>query len=302
MMALGVDLGGTKIEAQVFADDWHLLDRRRVATPDSYPALVHALVDLVGWADALADGPVSVGIGAAGMVNPRDGRVLAANLAAHDKPLPADLVAALGRPVRYLNDSHALALSEAVLGAGQPFASVFALVLGTGVGGGHVRCGRLQTGLSGTGGEVGHLPAPAHLVQAHGLPVVDCACGRRGCIETLISGAGLACIAHAMTGEMRTVPQIIAARGNDARMAQVWQVWCALTADLVQTLMRTLDPDCIVLGGGLSDIPFMVDDLTRAVGQAGFAGFDSPVILRAAGGAASGARGAAYAAWQVADG
>ena len=90
MMALGVDLGGTKIEAQVFADDWHLHDRRRVATPASYPALVDALVDLVGWADGLAGGPVSVGIGAACMVNPRDGRVLAANLAAHDKPLPAD--------------------------------------------------------------------------------------------------------------------------------------------------------------------------------------------------------------------
>lgn len=302
MMALGLDLGGTKIEAQVFADDWQLLGRRRVATPRSYADLLNALADMVSWADHLAAGPVSVGIGAAGAVNPRDGRVLAANLVADGQLLPADLVARLGRPVSYLNDSHALALSEAVFGAGQPFASVFALVLGTGIGGGHVRDGRLQSGFSGLGGEVGHLSAPAHLVQAHGLPVVDCACGRRGCIETLISGAGLSRMAQALTGERRSAPQIIAARKDDARMAQLWQVWCALAADLVQTLVLTLDPDCILLGGGLSDIAGVVDDLTRAVALAQFDGFDCPVILRATGGAASGARGAAYAAWQVAHG
>ncbi|WP_322891657.1 MULTISPECIES: ROK family protein [unclassified Yoonia] len=300
MMALGIDLGGTKIEAQLFAPDWRMADRRRIETPATYPALVAALCDLVVWADSMSGDPVAVGIGAAGAVRPRDGVVLAANLPAQGKPLPADLAQALGRPVSYLNDSRALALSEAVFGAGRSHASVFALVIGTGVGGGHVCSGRLQTGTSGTGGEVGHMSAPAHLVQAHGLPLVACPCGRRGCIETLISGAGIARLAKSLTGQELSAPQIVAARATDPAMQVVWDLWCALTADLIQTLTLTLDPDCVVLGGGLSDIPGVVADLTAAVAQAQFDGFGSPVILRAEGGAASGARGAAYAAWQVA--
>ncbi|WP_322894602.1 MULTISPECIES: ROK family protein [unclassified Yoonia] len=302
MIALGIDLGGTKIEAQVFDADWALVERRRVGTPDSYPALCAALQDLALWADQIAGQPLPIGIGAAGAVNPRDGLVLAANLAATGQPLPSDLSVALDRPVTYLNDSRALALSEAVFGAGRSYDSVFALVLGTGVGGGFVQSGMLQGGVSGTGGEVGHIAAPAHLVQRHGLPVLDCPCGRQGCIETLISGAGLARIATMMTGRALTAPQIIAARGTDRRMQAVWRVWCALTADLIQTLTLTLDPACIVLGGGMSDIPDLASDLTIAVAQAQFQGFASPVILRAAGGAESGARGAAYAAWQVAHG
>lgn len=300
MMALGIDLGGTKIEAQLFAADWQMLDSKRVATPATYPALVTALCDMVGWADRASGQSVTIGVGAAGAVRPQDGIVLSANLPAQGKPLPADLAQALGRPVSYLNDSHALALSEAVFGAARSYASVFSLVIGTGVGGGHVCGGRLQTGASGTGGEVGHMSAPAHLVQAHGLPVISCPCGRQGCIETLISGAGMARIAKALTRQDMTAPQIAAARGADPAMQSVWQVWCALVADLVQTLTLTVDPDCVVLGGGLSDMPQVVTDVTAAVAQAQFDGFASPVILRAAGGATSGARGAAYAAWQVA--
>lgn len=300
MMALGIDLGGTKIEAQLFAPDWCVADRKRVATPATYPALVTTLCELVLWADAVCGEAVTIGIGAAGAVRPRDGIVLAANLPAQGKPLPADLAQAVGRSVSYLNDSRALALSEAVFGVGRCHASVFALVIGTGVGGGHVRDGRLQTGTSGTGGEVGHMSAPAHLVQAHGLPVIDCACGRRGCTETLISGAGMVRLAKAVTGQELDAPQIVAARACDPAMRAVWDLWCALTADLIQTLTLTLDPDCVVLGGGLSDIPGVVADLTAAVAHAQFEGFGCPVILRAEGGATSGARGAAYAAWQVA--
>lgn len=302
MMALGMDLGGTKIESQLFAHDWRLVDRRRAATPDTYPALLQALAETVAWADGLAGGPVTVGIGAAGAVNPRNGIVLAANLAASGKPLPRDLEQMLGRPVTYINDSRALALSEAVFGVARDYPSVFALVLGTGVGGGHVRDGRLQGGSTGTGGEVGHMSAPAHLLQAHGLPVVDCPCGRRGCIETLISGAGMARLSKALTGRALSAPEVVVARADDPAVAAVWQVWCALTADLIQTLTLTLDPDCVVLGGGMSDIPDVVADVTAAVAQAQFGGFGSPVLLRADGGAASGARGAAYAAWQVAHG
>jgi len=302
MMSLGIDLGGTKIEAQVFDSNWDAVNRMRVPTPPVYADLVAALLDLVAWADGLAGHALPVGIGSAGVVNPASGRVLAANLSADGQTLPADLARALGRPVSYLNDCHALAMSEAVFGAGKPYQSIFALVLGTGIGGGFVRAGQLHNGSSGTGGEVGHSSAPAHLVLEHGLPVVDCACGRRGCIETLLSGSGLVRLAKAMHGADLTAPQIVAARASDPQMQAVWQVWCTLAADLIQTLTLTLDPDCIVLGGGMSDIPGLVDDLTQAARQAQFAGFSTPVILRAAGGTVSGARGAAYAAWQVAHG
>jgi predicted NBD/HSP70 family sugar kinase len=302
MMALGIDLGGTKIEAQLFSPDWRVLARQRIATPDSYPVLVGALQEIVAWADGLGGESVAVGIGAAGAINPRDGVVLAANLATTGKPLPQDLEQMLTRPVTYLNDSRALALSEAVFGAGRCCSSVFALVLGTGVGGGFVRDGRLHAGSSGTGGEVGHMSAPAHIVQAHGLPIIDCPCGRRGCIETLISGGGIARLAKVLTGRDLTAPQIAAARASDPAVQDVWNVWCALTADLVQTLTVTLDPDCVVMGGGMSEIQGVVEDLTTAVAQAQFGGFGSPLILRAEGGATSGARGAAYAAWQVTHG
>lgn len=299
MIALGLDLGGTKIEAQVFDASWTSVDRKRVATPDSYPALLAALIELVAWADALAGSSLPVGIGAAGAVNPRDGRVLAANLVANGQTLPADLGSALARPVTYLNDSRALALSESVFGAGSVFHGVFALVLGTGVGGGFVHNGILQAGASGIGGEVGHVAAPAHLVQQYNLPVLDCVCGRRGCIETLISGAGLARIAKVTSGADLSAPQIVAARGTDPQMQAAWHIWCALTAELITVLTLTFDPDCIVLGGGMSDIAGLVDDLTAATARAQLAGFSAPVILRAAGGAVSGARGAAYAAWQA---
>ena len=302
MIALGIDLGGTKIEAQIFDADWSVQDRQRVPTSDSYSALLAALAGLAAWADGIAGRALPVGIGAAGALNPRSGQVLAANLAANGHPLPAELGATLQRRVTYLNDSGALALAESVFGAGRSYDSVFALVLGTGVGGGFVRGGVLQTGVTGTAGEVGHIAAPAHLVQRHGLPVLPCPCGRQGCVETLISGAGLSRIARVLTGADLSAPEIIAARTTNPRLQAVWQVWCALTADLVQTITLTLDPACIVLGGGMSDIAGLTDDLAAAVVQAQFAGFASPAILRAAGGAVSGARGAGYAAWQAAHG
>jgi N-acetylglucosamine kinase len=300
MMALGVDLGGTKIAAQVFDDRWQPAGDLRLPTPRDYSGLLAALVDVVAWADAQGGnaGVMPVGIGAAGALRPRTGQVLAANLAADGQRLPADLAQALGRKVTYVNDSRALALSESVFGAGRPYRDVYALVLGTGVGGGFVRDGQLAAGYSGLGGEIGQIPASADLAQRYGLPVLDCPCGQRGCAETWLSGAGLARLAKHLAGLDMTAPQVIAARHADPRLAQVWQVWCALCADLLRVVMLVADPECIVLGGGMSDIDGLADDLTQALADAQYAGFDCPVILRAMGGAISGARGAAYAAWQ----
>ena len=137
MNAIGIDLGGTKMEAQVFDDAWSVAARRRRDTPKDYVDLVTELADLIRWADAQTSGPVPVGIGAAGLVNPKTGLALTANLVATGQPFPADIARAVGRPVTYVNDCRALALSEAIFGQGKGRRTVMALILGTGVGGMH---------------------------------------------------------------------------------------------------------------------------------------------------------------------
>lgn len=297
LIAAGLDLGGTKIEAQLFDADWQVAAKRRIDTPTTYPALLMAITDLIAWCDGIAGLRCPVGIGAAGLVHPSTGLVLSANLAASGHPLPRDIQTASGRAVTYLNDCRAMALSEAVFGAGRGHSTVMALILGTGVGGGLIHAGNMQTGATGTGGEFGHCAAPAHLIAQYDLPIFDCGCGARGCIETYISGPGLTRLGRHFTGKDITPRDIAAARESDART--VWEVWCALCGDMLRTLTRVADPDCLVLGGGLSKIDGVVDALTVAAGNAQFSGFPMPPIVKAQGGDASGARGAAYAAWQA---
>ena len=296
MTSGGIDLGGTKIEAQIFGPDWTLRDRRRIDTPRDYPALVAAMAQQVAWIEGRAGGAVPVGVAAAGLVNPATGHAYTANLPATGHPFPADIAAAAGRAVTYVNDCRALTLSEAIFGAARGLSPVAGLILGTGIGGGLAVQGRLIPGLAMMGGEFGHMAAPAHLVMAHGLPVVRCGCGRMGCMETLIAGPGLTRLAHALTGRALTPPQVALQRATDPAIARVWQVWCDLVAELLITLVFTADPAAIVLGGGLSQIDGVADDLTVALRAAQLPGFAIPRILIAQGGDASGARGAAYAA------
>lgn len=297
MTAIGIDLGGTKIEAQVFDDAWSVIARDRCDTPGDYVGLVKGIATLVSWAEGQAGGVVPVGIGAAGLVNPATGRALTANLAATDQPLPADIAQAVRRAVTYVNDCRALALSEAVFGEGKGHGTVMALILGTGVGGGIAVNGSILQGPTQTGGEFGHTSAPAHLVAGYNLPIWRCGCGRVGCIETYIAGPGLSRIAKHMTGEDLAAPEIAARRSQD--MGAVWEVWCAFAADLLHSLTLTVDPDLIVLGGGLSHIAGIVEDLTAAAQHAQIGDFGVPPLVLAQGGDTSGARGAAYAAWQA---
>lgn len=297
MTAIGLDLGGTKIETQVFGDDWSVVARQRCDTPGEYSALVAAVAGQIRWAEGQAGGAVPVGIGAAGLVHPQTGLVLAANLAANGHAFPADIAGAVARPLVYINDSRAFALSEAVFGHGKHHRTVMALILGTGVGGGVVVDRMILQGGTQTGGEFGHTAAPAHLLAEHGLPIWPCGCGRAGCVETYIAGPGLVRLAKHMTGQDVSPPQIAARRSGD--MAQVWRVWCDLTGDLLHTLTLSVDPDVIVLGGGLARIDGVVDDLGAAAQRAQFGGFSVPPVVLAQGGDTSGARGAAYAAWQA---
>ena len=300
MIAAGIDLGGTKIEAQVFDADWVQVVRRRVETPKDYPALLTAMAGLVAWCEGQGGQGLPIGISAAGLVNPVSGLALTANLAATGQPFPADIARATGRGVLYLNDCRCFTLSEAVFGAARGRSPAVGLILGTGVGGGVAVDGRLMASPAAVGGEFGHFAAPAGPVVAQGLPMVRCGCGRMGCSETLISGTGLARIARHLTGREWTAEAVAASRATDAEAARVWAVWLDVVAEVLITLSLTIDPACIVLGGGLSRADGLVADLTTAMTQAQLPGFAVPELVLAEGGDASGARGAAYAAWQEA--
>lgn len=294
MISAGIDIGGTKIEARVFASDWSELARHRVPTPDSYPALVASVAEQIKWADGVTSPVKAVGIGAAGLVHPETGLVLAANLAASGRPFPADIVAAANRPITYINDSSAMVLSEAIFGAGQGHRTVMGVIIGTGIGGGVVVDGTLLTGPTATAGEFGHIAAPAHLVVAHQLPIFECGCGRKGCIETYVAGPGLVRLAKHMTGEDLSPAEIAAARHKE--MGAVWTLWCQLAGAWLNGLTLTVDPDVIVLGGGLSTVPGIAQDLMKHAQAAQIPGFDGAHIVVAIAGDASGTRGAAYAA------
>ncbi|MCF8516674.1 MAG: ROK family protein [Rhodobacteraceae bacterium] len=301
MTAIGIDIGGTKIELQVFADDWTRTAQARVATPDTYPALIEAIGMLVDQA-ARSTGAVPLGISVAGLIDRQTGLALTSNLPANGKPLYADLTTRIGRPVALVNDCRAMALSEAHLGLGRGAARVLGLVLGTGIGSGFVREGIADQGASGIVAELGHVALPANVVQQHGLPILRCGCGRTGCYETLISGPGLGKLTRHLTGRPLTAPEVAAQRRDDPDVAAVWQVWCDLTAELLTTAILTLDPDVIVLGGGLSSIDGVSEDLRAAVAKIHLPGLSLPRIGIAQGGDASGARGAALAAHMTCEG
>jgi N-acetylglucosamine kinase len=298
MIAAGIDLGGTKIETQLFDANWQRVSSRRMPTPATYAALVQAVADEIHWARAQA-GHVPTGICAPGLINPASGLALAANLPANGKPLPTDIAQAVGQPVTYLNDARAQALSEAVFGAAKGHATALTLNLGTGVAGGIVTHGQLLAGASGTGGEVGHFALAAAPMAKHALPLLPCGCGRIGCVETLISGPGLARIAHLKTGRTLTAKAIALHRQTDAALAAVWQIWCDLVTEWLITLTLTIDPDCIVLAGGLAQSPGLIPDLASALHLAQLGDFAIPQLVLAEGCDATGARGAAFAAWSA---
>lgn len=300
MIAIGLDIGGTKIETQCFGADWSVSAAHRVDTPRDYPGLIDVIAAQI--AHVAKDDPLMpVGIGCAGLLNPETGEAFTANLPATGHKLIDDICAKVPQRAVWINDCRAMTLSEAVFGAGRDGQTVVGLILGTGIGGGVAVGGSLLPGWSGTGGEFGHVSAPAHLVQEHGLPVFACGCGRQGCIETYIAGPGLARLVQSLTGLSLTPAEIAQQRANVPEVGHAWSVWCDLVADLIVTIMHNVDPDIVVLGGGLSKIPGVTGDVQSAVARIQFSGYRVPAIRLAEGGDASGARGAAFHAYSVAN-
>ena len=251
-MRCGLDLGGTKIEAIILDDAGEIIWRQRQPTPSAdYAEILDTLSTIVARADAEAGCQLSVGIGMPGSISPLTGRVRNSNtLCLNDQPIHQDLQQRLNRDVRVANDANCFALSEAVDGAGQGANSVFGVILGTGCGGGFVFNQKLQNGANGIGGEWGHNPLASP--TADELPGPDCYCGRRGCNEVWISGSGFARDHLAVTGENLTAEAIMAAGTPQAEAS--FERLCDRIARALGAVINIVDPEAIVLGGGLSNI------------------------------------------------
>jgi fructokinase len=307
---IGIDLGGTKIEGLALDEAGGEIARLRIATPQhDYAATVKALVGVVADLERRVGGirsdreEASVGVGIPGTVVRATGLVKNANSTwLNGQPLERDLGLALGRPVRCANDANCLAVSEATDGAAAGAGVVFAVILGTGCGGGvAVRDSggaRVHVGPNGVGGEWGHNPLP--WATEDELPGPRCYCGRRGCIETWISGTGLA-RDHATlhprdSGRALTGPEIVAAAagGDAAAEASMVRLEDRIGRALA-SVVNLLDPDVIVIGGGLSKLDRLYASLPELIALHLFGGgaLATPV-LKARHGDASGVRGAAW--------
>ena len=293
-MRIGIDLGGTKIEGIALATDGSELARRRVPTPKDYDATVDAISGVVAELESATTSHGSVGIGIPGVVVPATGLVKNANSTRlNGRPLQRDLETRLARPVRMMNDANCFAISEAADGAAAGAGVVFGVILGTGVGGGIVVHGRCLDGVNLIAGEWGHNALPWATVDE--LPGPTCYCGRAGCIEAWISGPGLQADDARVTGRSRTTHEIVtlAGRGEPEAGASLTRYRERLARSL-SSVINLLDPDVIVLGGGMSNIPDLAADVTTLLPRWVFSDTIDTRVVRNMHGDSSGVRGAAW--------
>lgn len=294
-MRIGVDLGGTKIEAAVLGEAGEILIRRRRPTPAAnYAETLGAVVDLVTELESEIGQRASVGVATPGALSPHSGRIKNANSTQLiGERLDADLGAALDRQVRIANDANCFALSEAVDGAARGARVVFGVILGTGVGGGIVIDGRVLTGLQAIAGEWGHNPLP--WPQPDELPGPQCYCGRQGCIECFLSGPGLARDYRQGREALLTAEEIVArADAGEARADGCMARFSHRLARGLAQVINILDPDVIVLGGGLSRIPLLYESVPRLWGEFVFSDHVDTPLRPPVHGDSSGVRGAAW--------
>ena len=285
---IGIDLGGTKIEALALDPAGREVLRRRVQTPrGNYAATISAVKGLVEEIDSSSGVKGSVGIGIPGALSRVTGLVKNANSTwLIGRALKEDLETALQREVRLENDANCFALSEAVDGAGQGARVVFGVILGTGVGGGIAVDGRVLTGANAIAGEWGHNPLP--LPTAADLPLPPCYCGRLGCIETYLSGPGLVRDHEKLTGKRLAAEEAVSLQGESLKRYE------ERLARALATVINLLDPDVIVLGGGMSNIERLYGEVPRLWGRHVFSDGVTTRLARHAHGDSSGVRGAAW--------
>jgi len=298
---IGIDLGGTKIEAAAVDGLGAVYARRRVATPSgNYRETIEAVTALVQATEQQIGEIATIGIGIPGAISPITGLVKNANSTCLiGRPLRQDLEAALGRPIRLANDANCFALSEATDGAAAGLQAVFGVILGTGVGGGITLGGRILLGANAIAGEWGHNPLPW---PAPGeTPGPACYCGRSGCIETFLSGPALAAD-HRRHGGQQLSPAEIArlAALGDAHCGATIERYMGRLARGLASVINLIDPDAIVLGGGLSRISVLYERVPLLWGQYIFSDKVVTRLFPPAHGDSSGVRGAAWL-WPIED-
>jgi fructokinase len=294
-MRIGIDMGGTKIEGVALGSGGEELARRRVPTPrEDYEGTVAAVVRLVGALEAETGREGSVGVGIPGSVSPFTGLVKNANSTwIIGRPFDQDLARALERPVRMANDANCFALSEAVDGAAAGASPVFGVILGTGVGGGIVLEGRPLEGASRIAGEWGHNPLPAPTDDER--PGPPCYCGRRGCVETFLSGPGLAADHARVTGVELDAPTIVeAAEAGEPEAAATLERYVERLGRALAVVVNIVDPEVVVLGGGVSNTPNLPERTQAALRPHVFSDEVAARVVRHRHGDSSGVRGAAW--------
>ncbi|HVN27351.1 MAG TPA: ROK family protein [Candidatus Binataceae bacterium] len=294
-MRIGIDLGGTKIEAIALGDHGRELIRRRVPTPvGDYAGILSAIADLVAGLENELNERGSIGIGTPGAISPRSGLMKNSNsVVLNGRPFDRDLTARLGRPIRMENDANCLALSEAVDGAARDASVVFGVILGIGVGAGIAIDKRVISGHNRIAGEWGHNPLPwPHLDE---LPGPQCYCDKRGCIETFLSGPGLAHQYRLRTGHDLNADEIAsAAEAGEPAAVAMMELYEDRLARALAHIINILDPDAMVLAGGLSNIERLYRNVPGLIQRYVFSDGVVTPIVRAMHGDSSGVRGAAW--------
>jgi predicted NBD/HSP70 family sugar kinase len=306
MIRIGIDLGGTKIEIVALDEQRRTLLRRRVLCPSGdYGAIVATIVRLIAECEpaltAQGQQEITIGIGTPGTMSRASGTLKNSNsVCLNGQPLLQDLQARIGRPLRMANDANCFALSEAIDGAAAGADTVFGVILGTGVGGGLVVQRRVLTGPNGIAGEWGHNPLPIFRGAAspEDLPAPLCYCGRAGCVETYLSGPGWAADHLRRAGQRLSAENIVAqARAGDAACAHSLALYVERLARSLATVINIVDPDVIVLGGGLSNIDELYVEAPKCWGRYVFSDTVETRLVRHQHGDSSGVRGAALL-WQ----
>lgn len=294
-MQIGIDLGGTKIEGIGLEADTLLAVRRRVVTPRNYSGAIDAITDLVAELEREAGRPGSVGVGIPGVVSHATGLVKNANSTwLNGKPLLGDLEARLSRPVRVANDANCFTLSEAIDGAGRGSETVFGVILGTGVGGGIAIRQRIHEGPNQIAGEWGHNPLP-WMTDEERSTAPACYCGKTGCVETFLSGPGFERDYAVLSNRQRTSQEIVsaAAEGDTHAIAALRRYEDRLARSLAGVI-NLLDPEAIVLGGGMSNLPDLPSAVTTGLPRYVFSDLVVTSVLLNLHGDSSGVRGAAW--------
>ncbi|HHE6471226.1 TPA: fructokinase [Providencia rettgeri] len=297
-MRIGIDLGGTKIEVIALDDSGNTLFRKRIPTPrGDYDATLKAIVNLVTDAEMATGLSGSVGIGIPGTLSPVTGKVKNANSTwLNGKPFDADLSHLLNRKVKMANDANCLAVSEAVDGAGAGEKVVFAVIIGTGCGAGIAINGQVHSGGNGVAGEWGHNPLPWQDEQDRQFLVTEnCYCGLTGCTELFVSGTGFMADYAKMSGSQKTGMEIVElAQSGDKHATIALENYLNRLAKALGQAINMLDPDVIVLGGGMSNVDYLYEALPARIRQWVFGGECDTPIRKAVHGDSSGVRGAAW--------